>query len=144
MKAIDTTRGSKFADTFGSFSLYANVEFLDAEFVEGPLDGRIPQYAPEYLLRTGAIYRWRDRVKVALMGTMVDEHFAEDVNTPDFRVPGYSVWDLTAEAKVYKDRVRVLAGINNLFDEDYYSRIRSNGIDPAYRRNFYAGFSLAF
>ena len=144
VKAIDTARGSNFAETFGSFSLYANVEFLDAEFVSGPLDGRVPQYAPDYLLRTGAIYRWRDRVKVALMGTMVDEHFADDGNGPDYYVPGYSVWDLTAEAKVYKDHVRVLAGINNLFDQDYYSRIRSNGIDPAYRRNYYAGFSFAF
>jgi Fe(3+) dicitrate transport protein len=144
VKAIDTARGSRFAETFGSFSLYANVEFLDAEFTEGPLDGLVPQYAPEYLLRTGAIYRWRDRVKVALMGTMVDEHFADDGNTENFHVPGYSVWDLTAEAKVYKDRVRVLAGVNNLFDQDYYSRIRSNGIDPAYRRNYYAGFSLSF
>jgi Fe(3+) dicitrate transport protein len=144
VKAFDAARGTNCAETFGSLSLYANVEFLDAEFTEGPLDGKIPQYAPQYLLRTGAIYRWRERVKVALMGTMVDEHFADDGNTPNFYVPGYSVWDLTAEAKVYKDRVRVLAGINNLFDQDYYSRIRSNGIDPAYRRNFNAGFSFAF
>lgn len=144
VKAIDTASGSNCAERFGSFSLYANVELLDAEFVAGPLDGKEPQYAPDYLLRTGAIYRWRDRVKVALMGTMVDEHFADDGNSANFRVPGYSVWDLTAEAKVYKDRVRVLAGINNLFDQDYYSRIRSNGIDPAARRNVYAGFSVAF
>ncbi|HSH38697.1 MAG TPA: TonB-dependent receptor plug domain-containing protein, partial [Chthoniobacterales bacterium] len=144
VKAIDVACGSNHAETFGSFSLYANVELLDAEFVAGPLDGKEPQYAPDYLFRTGAIYRWRDRVKVALMGTMVDEHFADDGNSPNFRVPGYSVWDLTAEAKVYKDHVRVLAGINNLFNQDYYSRIRSNGIDPAARRNVYAGFSLAF
>lgn len=144
VKAVDAARGSKCAETFGSFSLYANIELLDAEFVSGPLDGLQPQYAPDYLLRIGAIYRLRDRVKVALMGTAVDEHFADDGNTPNFRVPGYTVWDLTAEAKIYKDRVRVLAGINNLFDQDYYSRIRSNGIDPAPGRNYYAGFSVKF
>jgi Fe(3+) dicitrate transport protein len=40
--------------------------------------------------------------------------------------------------------VSITAGINNLFDEDYYSRIRSDGIDPAYGRNFYAGFGFTF
>ncbi|HEV3408978.1 MAG TPA: hypothetical protein VG095_01690, partial [Chthoniobacterales bacterium] len=144
VKAIDAARGTKCAATFGSLSLYANVELLDAEFVAGPLDGRVPQYAPDYLLRGGAIYRWRDRVKVAFMGTAVDEHFADDANTADFRIPGYTVWDLTVEARLYKDRVRVLAGINNVFDQDYYSRIRSNGIDPAYGRNYYTGLALKF
>jgi Fe(3+) dicitrate transport protein len=57
------------------------------------------------------------------------------------------VWDLTAEAKVYRSSVgdvSVIAGINNLLDEDYYARIRSDGIDPAYRRNYYAGLSFTF
>ncbi len=54
------------------------------------------------------------------------------------------MWDLTAEAKVYKDIVSVNAGINNVFNEDYYARVRNDGIDPAARRNYYAGFSLTF
>ncbi|MDQ3115300.1 MAG: TonB-dependent receptor [Verrucomicrobiota bacterium] len=36
------------------------------------------------------------------------------------------------------------AGINNLFDEDYYSRITNSGIDPAAGRNYYGGFSVKF
>jgi Fe(3+) dicitrate transport protein len=140
----ETTHGER----IGSFNLYANVELLDAEFVSGPLDGKTPQYAPDYLLRVGGIYRWGNRVKLAMMGTYVDNHFADDGNTVtstvDFRIPSYVVWDLTAEVKVYKEMVSVIAGINNLFDEDYYSRVRSNGIDPAYGRNYYAGLSFAF
>jgi hypothetical protein len=31
-----------------------------------------------------------------------------------------------------------------VFDEDYYSRIRNDGIDPAPRRNYYVGCALAF
>jgi outer membrane receptor protein involved in Fe transport len=54
------------------------------------------------------------------------------------------VWDVTAEVKVYRDTVSVIAGINNLFDEDYYARITDLGIDPAYGRNVYAGFALRF
>jgi Fe(3+) dicitrate transport protein len=140
----DAFAGTQCAAAVGSFHVYGNIELLDAEFVSGPLTGKIPQFAPDYLVRAGAIYRWNDRVKLALLGTFVDEHFADDGNTPNFRIPGYMVWDLTAEVKVYRDTVAVLAGINNLFEEDYYSRIRSNGIDPAYGRNFYAGFSVRF
>jgi Fe(3+) dicitrate transport protein len=132
------------SETLGSFSLYGNVELLDAEFVSGPLEGATPQYAPDYLVRAGGIYRWKDRAKLALLGTFVGEHFADDANSANFRIPAYMVWDLTAEVKVYKNTVSVIAGINNLFDEDYYSRIRSNGIDPAYGRNYYAGLSFAF
>lgn len=140
----DTVSDSRLQDSFGSLSFYGNVEFLDAEFVSGPLQDNKPQYAPGYLLRAGAIYRWRDRAKLALMGTFVDEHFADDGNSANFKVPSYAVWDLTLEAKVFKNNVSVIAGINNLFDERYYSRIRSTGIDPANRRNFYGGLALSF
>ena len=34
--------------------------------------------------------------------------------------------------------------MNNLLDEDYYSRIRNDGIDPAPRRNVYLGAALEF
>ena len=131
-------------ETVGSFSLYGNLELLDAEFVSGPLEGKTPQYAPNYLVRAGGIYRWKDRLKLAMLGTFLDEHFADDGNSANFEIPGYMVWDLTAEIKLYRNSLSLIAGINNVFDEDYYSRIRSNGIDPAYGRNYYAGLSFAF
>ncbi len=131
-------------ERFGSFSLYGNVSFLHAEFVDGPLDGRTPRQAPDYLVRAGAIYRWGDRFKVAMLGTFVGEAYADDANTPQRHIPAYMVWDLTAEAKIYKDFVSIHAGINNLFAEDYYSRITDTGIDPAYGRNYYIGLSLQF
>jgi outer membrane receptor protein involved in Fe transport len=53
------------------------------------------------------------------------------------------VWDLTLESKLHK-HIGVLAGSNNLFDRKYYARIRSDGIDPAYGRNYYGGLSLTF
>lgn len=37
-----------------------------------------------------------------------------------------------------------MAGLNNVFDESYYSRVRSDGIDPGYGRNFYVGGSFQF
>jgi Fe(3+) dicitrate transport protein len=144
VRALDSWNHTDHANSIGSFSLYANASLLEAELHGGPFDGNRPQYSPDYLLRAGGIYRFRDRVKVALLGTFVDQHFATDNQNPTRSIPAYMVWDFTVEAKVYRDYASVMAGINNLFDEDYYSRIRSDGIDPAYGRNFYAGFAFRF
>jgi outer membrane receptor protein involved in Fe transport len=57
------------------------------------------------------------------------------------------VWDLTAEAEVIEDMfgifdIGLVGGVNNIFDEEYYARITSTGIDPAYRRNIYGGVKV--
>lgn len=124
--------------------LHGNFSLLAAEIHGGALDGYRPQYAPESLVRAGVIYRWQDRLKFGLLGTWVAGHFATDDENPGRFIPAYNTWDLTLEARVYRDTVSLLAGINNLFDEDYYARIRGDGIDPAYGRNFYAGLQLTF
>lgn len=128
----------------GSFKLYANTELLRSEIYGGVADGFRAQYTPEYLLRTGVIYNFRDRVKLAFLGTFVGDHWADDTETANRLIPSYMTWDLTGEVKVYKDYVTLMAGLQNVFDEDYYSRVRSDGIDPAYGRNFYAGFRLSY
>ena len=131
-------------ERFGALSVLANATLLEAEYLRGPFKGNSPRYAPDYIVRTGLIYRWKDRLKVAFLGTFVDESYADDTNSPLRVVPGYAVCDLTMEAKVYKDWVSIQAGVNNLFDQDYYSRITDAGIDPAYGRNYYGGFSVKF
>jgi Fe(3+) dicitrate transport protein len=74
----------------------------------------------------------------------VDDHFADDANTANRTVPSYKVWDLTGEVAVWKDYVMFVGGVNNLFDERYYARIRTDGIDPAYERNMYGGVQVSF
>ena len=141
---VDALRGGTGEPQRHQLGLHANVMLLDAEFVSGPREGRAPQYAPGHVLRTGLTYRWIDRAKVSLQGTFVDSHYGDDANSATYAIPAYMVWDLTAEVKIYRDTVSLMAGINNLLDEDYYSRIRNDGIDPAYGRNYYVGLSLSF
>ena len=117
---------------------------MQGEFLSGPNTGKTPQYLPDYSYRFGLIYNWRDIVKVAFMGNFVGSSFADDTNTASRFIPAYDVWDLTVEAKVYRDYVTVVGGVNNLFDRDYYARIRSDGIDPAMPRNWYAGIKVKF
>ncbi len=140
-------RDSSLEDRIGSVSLFGSVNLMNSQFVSGIRDGKEPQYAPEYQLKYGVDYKYKDRGKVVLTSTMLADHFVNDTNSNisgQDEVPAYMVLDLTAEWKIYKDYVSVLAGINNLLDEDYYSRVRGTGIEPALRRNYYVGFSIEY
>jgi Fe(3+) dicitrate transport protein len=133
----------KMTETFGSISLYANTTLLDAELIGGPNDGGRPQYAPEFMVRTGVIYSMKDKFKVSLLGTIMDDHNAQDSGKADFAIPSYTAWDLTAEYRL-TENIAIQAGINNVFDETYFARVRPDGIDPAYGRNFYLGATVSF
>ncbi len=128
---------------YGTLDWYVNTTLLDAEFTDGPADGKTPQYAPDHIIRTGFNYSHEEKIKVSLGATFLDNHFANDTNTAQFAVPAYMVWDLSAEYKIHEN-VRLVAGINNLFDESYFARVRNDGIDPANGRNYYVGASLEF
>ena len=130
-------------DRYGVLDWYVNGTLLDAEFTTGPNDGKTPQYAPDYILRTGLNYTWQEKAKISFGGTFLSDHYANDNNTDNFAVPGYMVWDLTAEYKIHEN-LRLIGGINNLFDESYYARVRNDGVDPSNGRNYYIGASLEF
>ncbi|MFY7818274.1 MAG: TonB-dependent receptor family protein [Akkermansiaceae bacterium] len=134
---------------------YASYQLLDAEYVDGPLDGKTPQYAPDHMLRAGLIIQQEQEWKIAAMLTHLSCHWADDANTvtatTNWQIPSYVVVDLTAEAKVWTGQVGgieselwMLCGINNVLDENYFSRVRANGIDPANDRNFYLGCRAQF
>jgi len=148
--AYDYLNKTDQVDTIGSLAPFVTLTLLDAEFSAGPFEGRQPQYAPQYNFRFGTVYKWRDRVKISLLNTFLDEHFADDSNTVGASsrfIPSYKVWDLTVELNLFKDAfgkfdLGIFGGINNLFDEKYYARIRGDGIDPANERNIYGGVKI--
>lgn len=128
---------------------FVNGSLLDAEItrsVTTSLVGNTPAFAPEYLFRAGLMYD-NDRLKASLTATFVDEQFWQDSNLPrgtgdaqiDAVIPSYQVVDLNAEYRLGRSWT-LFGGINNLLDEDYYSRVRNDGIEPAPERMFYAGF----
>jgi hypothetical protein len=44
------------------------------------------------------------------MGTFIGSSFADYPNTSSRFIPAYDVWDLTVEAKLYKDYVSIIGG----------------------------------
>ena len=131
-------------ETTHRLEFYANALLLDAELKQGANAGKAPQYAADHLIRTGLIYAHTDELKLALTGTLSDDSFADDANTSTRYIPAHAVWDFTAEYRIPHTPVRVIGGVNNVFDEDYYNRIRPDGIDPAPGRNYYLGAALEF
>jgi len=129
---------------YGNLMLYGNVTLLDAEFTSGPNNGKKPAYAPNYQVKTGMIYSYKDTFKLALLGTLVDNEFGDDGDSFEGFIPAYNVWDLTAEFKFWKGRVGVFAGIRNVFDESYWGEVREEGIMTALPRNYYGGFEFFF
>ncbi|MCX7915218.1 MAG: TonB-dependent receptor, partial [Verrucomicrobiae bacterium] len=134
------------ARRYGSVAVFGSVSLLTAEFTDGANEGRRPAYAPDYIIKSGLKYTHSDRAKLALTGTLVADSFWQD-NTQagtvgTATIPAYGVWDLSGEWTLWRNNVTILAGINNLFDEDYYSRVRSDGIEPALRRTYFVGFRV--
>ena len=59
-------------------------------------------------------------------------------------IPSYKVFNLSGAVDLTR-HVRLFAGISNLFNEKYYSRVFHDGlIHPAPRRSGYGGISVDF
>lgn len=141
-------------DADNSLKLFGSIALLDAEITASrtaALVGNTPAYAPDYVAKLGLQYHWQDRLKVGLTGSMVDEHYWQDSNrsagtgvfTIDALIPRYHVLDLSAEYRVLP-KLSLLAGVSNLLDREYYSRVRSDGVEPAAPRRGYVGLEFRF
>jgi Fe(3+) dicitrate transport protein len=141
--AVDLLALSQQAKTENALQFFVNATLLHAETTSGATKGKQAQYAPELILRSGLSYHHGKKAKVAFTVSHLSDHYGDSSNTKNFEIPAYLVCDLTAEYRI-NENVKLLAGVNNLFDESYFSRVTSNGIDPGNDRNVYAGLSLEF
>jgi Fe(3+) dicitrate transport protein len=119
--------------------LSTNLQLLDAEFTDGVADGFTPQYAPGHLLRSTLAWIGKDGARAALIFTSVGDQEGSDNNVADFVLPGYEVLDASVEWPVFGG-FSVGAGVNNLLDEEYASRVRpggGGGFDPGMPRNVF-------
>jgi len=130
-----------------ALEFFASASFLDAEITQsrrpGVAVGNTPFFAPDYVARAGILYRWQDRMRLALTSTMVGEQFAQDSNRPIAAagtgiLPAFEVVDLAGEYQV-TPQWAVFGGINNLTDKRYFSRVRADGIEPMADRTIFGG-----
>jgi Fe(3+) dicitrate transport protein len=138
-------------------TVFANASLLNARFTSSSIlnqTGKTPAYAPDYVLKAGITVRRDAHYKVSLAVDSVDSQFFQDSNQPianpatgttPARIPTYTVTDLSGEYYVVGG-LRLLAGISNLTNRRYYSRvfISRGQLEPARDRTFYAGVGFDF
>jgi Fe(3+) dicitrate transport protein len=133
-------------------TVFANASLLNARFTSSALlnqAGKTPAYAPDYVLKAGATLRRDGHYKVSLVVDSVAAQFFQDSNQPiattPARIPTYTVADLSGEYTVVGG-LRLLAGISNLTNRRYYSRvfISRGQLEPGRDRTYYAGLGYDF
>ena len=139
--------GGLLGEGAGELTIAANVQMLfDAEFTAGLAAGQRPQYAPEWLARASLSWVPHTGPELAVFATYTSSQSGVDNGRPEFAIPSAFVVDATARWSLTQ-RLSLLAGVNNLSDARYVSRVRpgaGGGIDPGLPRNGYVGVSYAY
>jgi Fe(3+) dicitrate transport protein len=125
---------------------YSNVSGFSTVSVEG---NRLP-YAPEHLLSATIGARMPMGLEVALEGVYTSSAFTDDLNTVAVdptgqrgQMPGYTVWNLTANYALDACDCTVFATAKNLTDKLYVADM-SRGLIPGMSRLVQAGFEVRF
>ncbi len=143
-EGIDLSVRNQFNENVYAF---VNSQFLKARVVSGPLDTKTPAFAPHYLHKLGLQHE-TSSLKHRLSATFANEHYSDDNNTTERKIPSYSIWDIAGEHKIttklFGAETKLTYGINNLFDAKYFARVRATGIEPGLDRNYYAGLELVY
>ena len=133
---------------------FGNVSLLDAKFTSSRLANRVgnrPAFAPRITAKYGLTLRQDGRFNVSLTGSSLSSQYFQDSNLPvgspatanfiPAKVPAVTLFDLAGDWQLTRN-IRAVAGISNLTNRKYYTRVFQNGIEPGVRRKVYAG--LAF
>jgi Fe(3+) dicitrate transport protein len=135
-------------------SLFVNLSMTDATYIQSDISAiqdRKVEYVPNVMLRTGLNYRW-EGLKTTFQVSYLSEQFSDATNS-EFNpnaltgtIPAYFVMDFSAE---YQFKwFKLSAGVNNIADEEYFTRRAESypgpGIIPATPRSFYASVGFRF
>jgi len=133
-------------------TVFANASLLQARFTGSAIPGQVgktPAYAPAYVLKAGLTLQQDRRYKFSLVAESVGSQYFQDNDQPvagtPARIPAYTVLDVSGDY-VVAGHLRVLAGVSNLGNRHYYSRVFLFGgmLEPARNRAAYAGLAYDF
>ena len=145
--SYDLLGGGEGNATGAHLYLFANASYLDARFTSSIIlgqVGKIPAYSPPYVLKGGLTLAQDQRYKLSLVIESVAAQYFQDsdlpIGTTAARIPTYTVVDLAGDYRITR-HWRVLAGVSNLLDRRYYSRVFLAGgeLEPALELAAYAG-----
>jgi Fe(3+) dicitrate transport protein len=140
------------ADRGEHLEAFVNASLLNARFTASVVPGqvgKIPAYAPRYLVKAGVTWRVEQRIKLSLTAISSAAQYWQDSNQPrgsgdsylPARIPAYTVLDVAGDWQLNR-HVSVLAGVSNLANRQYYDRVWQTGLEPALGRSWYTGVKL--
>ena len=141
------------ADHGEHLEAFINASLLNARYTASATPGqvgKIPAYAPRYLIKAGVTWRVEQRVKLSLTAVSSAAQFWQSSDQPrgsgstylPARIPAYTVLDLASDWQ-FNRHVTLLAGVSNLTNRQYYNRVWQTGLEPALGRSWYTGVRLA-
>ncbi len=128
-------------------TLFANLSILNAEFTSSRIPGqtgKVPAYAPHYVLKGGVTLRGVHGVKLSLLVDAVGAQYFQSsdaaIGTTAALIPAYTIADLTGQY-AWGPHWRLEGGVTNLGNHRYYSRVFLFGgqLEPASTRRYYLG-----
>jgi Fe(3+) dicitrate transport protein len=148
----DFLANTALADRGEHLEAFVSASLLNARFTASVIPGqvgRIPAFAPRYLLKAGVNWRVEQRIKLSLTAVSSAAQFWQDSDQPlgsgasylPARIPAYTVLDLAGDWQL-NPHLTLLAGVSNLVDRQYYDRVWQTGLEPALGRSWYAGVRL--
>ena len=152
--------------TFGNITLFASLAFIDARYgdfrivtrsgtalTETTLKDKRVENAPQRIFRTGITYAYK-KLTATVQYNYTSDAFSDANNTVspaatgvNGLIPSYQIVDIAATYK-FNERFFIRGGLNNLFNEKYFTR-RSGGypgpgILSADPRNFFLTLGAKF
>jgi len=134
-------------------SLFIAGAFTDARYTSGPVAGKLVEYAPKWIVRSGLRYRWKALLVLSLQGSSAGECYSDASNTQSTAsgingiIPAYTVWDMSAQIRITWWLAAEI-NINNIFDRRYFTRRAGGypgpGIIPADGRVVTGGLRVNF
>lgn len=128
----------------GDFIISQSYSYISAEFDGGSYDGKNVPWVPEnrYNLRTD--YKLDDYTNIAAEYIYVGEVYSiSDWSNSLGKVSDYSLVNLSGSYTV--DNVKLYAGVNNVFNEEYYEYVTyGSSYYPAKERYYYVGINYKF
>ncbi|MFC4872818.1 TonB-dependent receptor family protein [Negadavirga shengliensis] len=119
-----------------SMSFFTSSSYMDSRYLDGTvsngennvdISGNVVESVPKWISRNGVTYVF-NAMKFILQHQFVSETFADAVNTirplesgAVGLVPSYHIWDLNM-AFPFLQRFLFRAGINNIFDKQYFTK----------------------
>ncbi len=132
-------------------SIFHSLSLIDAKYTSGEYKGNRVETAAKYINRVGVTYA-DSKLSGTLQMSAVGDAYGDATNSKQSAdpvagyIPAYTVFDISTTYRI--SRYSVKAGINNLFNQAYFTRRTDEypgpGILPSIGRGFYIGFTAKF